>query len=59
MGYTAAIKCPRSAGRQKGKVERALGLKGDANGSEPELFLLEAGDVTLGKSFCLIIIPTM
>lgn len=59
MGEAAAIKCSNSAGRQKGKVERTPGLEKNAIGSEPELFHLAAGYMTLGKSFCLAIIPTM
>lgn len=59
MGEVAAVKCSNSAGRQKDKVGRAPDLEENASGSEPELFHLVASYVTLGKSFCLVTIPTM
>lgn len=59
MGEVTAVKCSNSAGRQKDKVERAPDLEENASGSESELFHLMVSYVTLGKSFCLVIIPTM
>lgn len=58
-GRSGAVKCSSSAGRQEGKVERAPGLEENAIGSEPEFSHLAISYVTLGKSFCLVIIPTM
>ena len=55
---TGGVKCSDNASRQKGRVERAPGLEADAIRSEPELSRLVAGCVTLGKSLCLVIVPT-
>lgn len=58
-GRSGAVKCSNSAGRQEGKVERAPGLEENAIGSEPEFSHLAISYVTLGKSFCLVIILTV